>query len=109
MILNIFMHFNKKIECFTQPIFSDVDAEKFAINEIRSLKIASLDQIVPYKNLDLYFIGVFNDETGEFILVDEHGDLLKRKLANVGDIVLERIAAEKGVSKDDIQSVPFQS
>ena len=68
MILNIFMHFNKKIECFTQPYFTDIEPDKFVVNEIRSLKLGSLDQIVPYKNLVLYFIGCFNDETGEFIL-----------------------------------------
>lgn len=108
MILNIFMHFNKKIECFTQPYFTDVDPEKFLVNEIRSLKIGEISRIIPYKNLDLYYIGAFNDETGEFILVDENGELLKRKLADVGKIVVDRLVAEKGVSEDDVESVPFK-
>lgn len=90
MILNIIIHKNKKINCFTQPVFIDVEPEKIAIQEARTLKTCDLKSALPYKDLDLYFLGVFNDETGEIITVDGNGDKLIHKLCNAGEIVKER-------------------
>ena len=108
MILNIFCHKNTKIDCFTQPIYSDVDPDKFVTNELRSLKLADLSAIVPYKNLELWFLGIFDDSNGDFILVDEDGNKLARKLVDVGNLVIERIAEEKGVKKDELESIPIE-
>lgn len=107
MILNIYMHKNIKIDCFTQPYFSDVDPDKFAINEERALTIADLKSIVQYKNLHLYFVGVFDDLTGEIITKDENGEPLIRKLLDCHNLVMNRLSDETGVDKDEIESVPI--
>lgn len=92
MILNILMHYNKKIECFTQPIFTDIEPEKVAIQESRSIQVChEIEKIKPYENLKLYYIGVFDDSTGEFTLFDENGDELKRELLDCTKIVKARI------------------
>lgn len=92
MILNILIHKNKKLNCFTQPLFIDVDPEKVAIQESRSLAIADKGEtILPYKHLELYFVGLFNDETGEIILKDENGDSLLRDLLDCTPVVNRRL------------------
>lgn len=109
MILNVFAFKNKKIECFTQPFFSDVDPEKFAINTKRSVFASEdLEKIVPYKNLTLYIIGVFNDETGEIILNDEAGNPIMRKLYDCSVDVLGILAKAKGVTVDEVESVRIE-
>lgn len=103
MILNIMMHKNKKIDCFTQPIFTDLDPEKFAIQEARSLKIAkNLEDIVPYKNLTLFFLGTFDDESGAIVLEDDG----PRLLMDCSKIVKDRLK-EEGV--EHVESVPINS
>ena len=67
MILNIIMFKNLSINAFTTPNFTDVDPEKAAKGLERAL-IAnfSSDQklVMSYENLDMYFMGTFDDETG---------------------------------------------
>ena len=102
MILNILMHYNKKINCYTQPIFIDIEPEKVAIQESRSIQVChDVEKIRPYENLKLVYIGVFDDSTGEIRLTDENGDELKRDLLDCSKIVKNRIkelTPKKGVS-----------
>ena len=105
MILNVMMHKNTKINCFTQPIFTDIEPEKFAIQESRSIQIAEKGELIlPYKYLDLYFVGIFNDETGEFILVDEEGNSLLRKILKCKELVEKRLE-ELGWTKKEKEGV----
>lgn len=99
MKLFMLMHFNKKINCFSQPIFIDIEPEKVAIQEARTLKVSDIDKIIPYKNLDLYYIGDFDDETGDIIPLKK-----KKFLLDAGEIVEARLE-EKGVK--DVESKPI--
>lgn len=108
MILNMMIHKNKELKCFTQPIFTDVEPEKFAIQESRSLQIGSLKDVYPYRHLDLYFLGVFDDETCSIVDVDENGEKLLRKLLNCGAIVKPRLEKAKK-EKDDVSSISTDS
>ena len=105
MILNIMMHKNMKINCFTQPMFIDVEPEKVAIQESRSLAICNEgEKILPYKNLKLFFVGVFDDETGIITTVDENGDSLLREVLDCRKLVKNRLK-ELGWTEKDHQGV----
>lgn len=87
------IHFNTKIKCFTQPFFTDIEPEKVAIQESRSLQICEDGkQILPYKFLKLYYLGKFDDATGEITLVDEENQFLKRELLDCRSIVTKRLS-----------------
>lgn len=102
MILNMMIHKNKKIECFTQPIFTDVEPEKFSLQEARSLKIAKLEDIQAYKNLSLYFLGTFDDQSGDIVMEDGG----PRLIMDCSAIVKTRMK-EEGV--DNVESIPTNS
>ena len=105
MILNILIHKNTKIKCFTQPVFIDIDPEKVAIQESRTILTCNEgEKILPYKNLKLYFVGLFNDETGDIITVDEEGQPLMRELLDCKKIVKSRLN-ELGWTEKDHQGV----
>ena len=67
MILNIILFKNTKINAFTNPNFTDTEPEKAAKGLERAL-IANFDEdyklVKNYENLDMYFVGTFDDETG---------------------------------------------
>lgn len=70
MKLNILFFYNKKIECFTQPVFDDHEVEVSAQQLSRSLVIEKdVTKVTPYKNLKLFHLGVFDDQTGEIKLL----------------------------------------
>lgn len=105
MKLNILIHKNMKINCFTQPIFIDIEPEKVAIQESRSLLTCDKGEtILPYKNLKLYYVGLFDDETGEIVTVDENGDSLLRELLDCRKIVKQRLK-ELGWTEKDHEGV----
>ena len=66
MILNILVFKNLKINCFTTPQYDDHDP-KDAAEQLRRSLICEKDvtKVNPYKNLELYCMGTFNDLTGE--------------------------------------------
>lgn len=72
MILKILCFYNKKIECFTTPVYDDHDPKDAATQLARSLKIEKdLDKVNPYKNLKLYHLGEFDDQTGKMTLLED--------------------------------------
>lgn len=77
MILNIILFKNVKIDCFTQPQFTDIVPETAAIELARSLKLnEGKDEIKKFKNLKMYTFGTFDDSTGNFVLLEEPKELL---------------------------------
>lgn len=66
MILNILIFKNLKIKAFTTPQFDDHDP-KDAAEQLRRALIVEKDvtKVNPYKNLELYCVGSFDDLTGE--------------------------------------------
>lgn len=70
MKLNVLFFYNKKIECYTQPIFDDHEPEVAAEQLARSLKLEKdVSKVTPYKNLSLFRFGVFDDQTGKLELL----------------------------------------
>lgn len=68
MRLNIIIFKNKKVNCFTQPQFQDIEPEKAAIQLSRSLLLNENPVIdKQYHDLDMYVIGEFDDTTGEMV------------------------------------------
>lgn len=71
MILNVIIFKNVKIDCFTQPQFTDVEPAKAALQLARSLKINEDKEIdKKYQPLEMYDLGTFDDQTGECNLHD---------------------------------------
>lgn len=71
MKLNILIFKNKKIECFTTPQFDDHDPKDAAEQLRRSLIVEKdVTKVTPYKNLELYCLGTFDDLTGKADLKD---------------------------------------
>lgn len=73
MILNIIMFKNVKINAFTNPNYTDVEPDKAAKGLERALiaNFGSDPQLVKsYENLDMYYLGSFDDETGKISCVD---------------------------------------
>ena len=92
MKLNILIFKNKAIECFTTPQFDDHDP-KMAAEQLRRSLIIEKDvtKVDPYKNLELYHLGEFDDLTGE----------IKQKEP---ELLLDCSAVVKG-RKDYVESV----
>ena len=71
MILNVMIFKNLEIDCFTTPQFDDHQPENAAIQLARALKIEKdWSKVAPYRNLQLYVIGEFDDSTGIFTSCD---------------------------------------
>lgn len=64
---------NLKIGAFTNPNYTDVEPEKAAKGLERAI-IANFESdaklVKSYENLDMYFIGTFDDETGKALFVE---------------------------------------
>lgn len=104
MILNIMIHFNTKIKCFTQPFFTDIEPEKVAVQESRSLQICEDGkQILPYKFLKLYYLGQFNDATGEIIIEE------KKELLDCSSLVKKRLNELGWTVKKNKDGVPLDA
>lgn len=98
MKLNVMAFYNKKITCYTQPHFIDIEPEKAALQLSRSLTLTDdWKMIDQYKNLILYYLGQFDDETAEFIQEE------KRALLDCSLVVKQK--AKKEGKKDVKQSV----
>ena len=73
MELNIIMFKNLKIGAFTNPNFTDLEPEKAAKGLERAI-IANFDSdpklVRSYENLDMFFVGTFDDETGVITTVE---------------------------------------
>lgn len=66
MILNILIFKNLKIGAFTTPQFDDHDPKDAAEQLRRALVVEKdVNKVNPYKNLELYCVGSFDDLTGE--------------------------------------------
>lgn len=101
MKLWIYSHFNKKTECFTQPVYSDIEPDKYSVQERRFLVGSDeLKVIVPFKNLDLRILGQFDDETGVILPAEKVESLL-----DCSDIVMDRLSKETGKEIKDVESV----
>lgn len=98
MMLYIVSYYNKKINAFTTPQYIDIEPGKAAIQLKRSIlniKEAEVQKISVYKDLDFYYLGQFDDETGSFIL-----ETAAQKLLELDPIVQEVLTALVPVEKE---------
>lgn len=67
MILNIIVFKNVKIGAFTTPNFIDLEPEKAAVQLQRAITLNAYkpEYVNQYKNLEMFFLGTFDDETGK--------------------------------------------
>lgn len=67
MIMNIYCYYNKLLEAFGNYQLDDHEPEKVVAGLSRDLRAQYLQKDVSnLKHIDLYILGTFNDETGEF-------------------------------------------
>ena len=72
MKLNVFIFQNVILNCFTTPTFDDHDPEVAAIQLKRSLIVEKdITKVDPYKNLRMYHLGTFDDDTGKLDVFPE--------------------------------------
>lgn len=74
MKLNMIFFKNLKIKAFTNPNFTDTDPVKAAKGLERAI-IANFESnyevCKPYENVEMYYVGTFDDESGKFDLLNE--------------------------------------
>ena len=100
MILHIVAFKNKQINAFTQPQYIDIEPEKAAIQLARSIKLEkNVENVLKYKDLDMYKLGTFDDETG--IIVSDC-DLLC-KVSELVTIKMQEMDIKEEV-KDDVSN-----
>lgn len=92
MKLAILMFRNKALGCYTAPIFDDHDPEVVAKQFARSI-LSDKSLAAKYKNLDLYYFGDFDDESGNIKITD------KVKLLDCDDLF--NAAKEKKLGVED--------
>jgi len=98
MKLNILIFKNVLIGCFTQPQFSDIEPEKAAVQLARSLTLNEDEKIDnQYKNLEMYYLGEFDDETGTIQCIEP------KKLLVCGEVIKARLEKE---GKEYVESIP---
>lgn len=66
MLLHVICLRNKGLKCFCNPIFDDHEPEVFAKSLERFILSDDKGNANQYKKTAVYWIGTFNDETGEF-------------------------------------------
>lgn len=71
MILKVFVYRNKKMGCYTNPIFIQENEENTEVNMTRAIIAAGKEESKKYKSLALYKLGTFDDVKGKFELLDE--------------------------------------
>lgn len=87
MITNVIIFKNTIIGAFTRPEFLDIDADKAAVQLARSLKLTEDDKVIKtYENLQMFYIGTFDDEKGEFNAISP------QLMLDCGKLILEKKA-----------------
>lgn len=70
MILSVLAFRNKKMQCFTNPFYSQEKLENMETNFGRAM-VQDRSLVAKYKNLALYNFGTFDDKTGLYELKKE--------------------------------------
>lgn len=70
MILDIICYRNKKMKCYTNPIFTQEKLENLERNTFRALIHGGEAAVSKVKNLALYHFGTFDDEAGKYDLFE---------------------------------------
>lgn len=91
----LYFYRDKKLSCFSNPIFENMDSEHFAETIARSCKLITPDQYADVKDKALYILGTFDDISGKFSLLSE-----PRKLIDLEDYVPTREEILKDVTSE---------
>ena len=67
---------DKKLQSYLDPFFKDDDPEKTTIKTSRGLKLIPEDEKPRAKDMALYYLGKFDDESGKFDLLEHEEKLL---------------------------------
>lgn len=70
MNLNVYAIYNRLISAYNPPIFTNEDSESIKSSLSRYCVLNSKEALAQHFNeCELYKIGEFNDETGDFVIV----------------------------------------
>ena len=105
MKLNIYIQRNKILQCTGQPIFVDREPDVFSKQTERSLLTESAEKVVQFENVDIYHIGVYDDESMELKAINPAVKILDCGLVLEDRKLKEEILAQarllkKGKEKD---------
>ena len=67
MKIFVYAYYSKVVSAYQSPIFSQFDKERFVPQLTRMVMTTSSDEtLLGLQDLDLYWIGMFDDQTGLF-------------------------------------------
>ena len=75
MMLQVYCYFDKKMSYYSLPIFKTEKKEEFTETFLRVLSSGKAELPVEMLDCDLYYLGVFDDKSGRFGLL-EHPEFL---------------------------------
>ena len=67
---------DKKLGAFENPILRVDDVEHVVESYVRGLKLVSSEEAVRARDMALYYLGIFDDVTGKFELLEREEKLL---------------------------------
>ena len=67
---------DKKLGCFEPPHFSDDDTKTTLAKTFRGLKLLDSKEAPRAKDMSLYYLGKFDDESGKFELLEHEEKLI---------------------------------
>lgn len=107
MILNVYAPYNKLLEAFGNYQLDDHEPEKVAAGLAKDLRYQFLTKDVSHlKQVDMYILGQWNDETGEFVndkhLVFSFGDVIAQLEAMKAKEEMEKAVKEGKVLAADL-------
>lgn len=71
MILHGYCYYNRKVGAYSAPSFESYEKELKKEMSHRGYLLAKDEQKATIEENDLYYVGTFNDKSGEFILLDK--------------------------------------
>lgn len=85
MKLYVYVYRDKMLSCYKTPMIVDLDKEHFPVVVTREMMRTTGTQRAMAKDLALYYLGTYNDETAKFDLLP-----IEEKLLDLEDYLIEK-------------------
>lgn len=76
MKLYVYSLRDKKLQSFEAPVFKDDEPERCKEKSARGLRLVGEEDKARARDMALYYLGTFDDESGKFELLDHEEKLL---------------------------------
>lgn len=70
MILNVICNYDKLLKVFTRPVFTNTPKKDLAETYRRQI-VPAPEKMFELKDMEVYFLGTYNDERAQFELLDK--------------------------------------